>query len=194
MAINSPFNRNLGQTPPRSRVYGVPASPERSSQFQQLRQREQMFPYELGQSAFNLGRGRAMLPYEIGSAQANIAATQFSTSRGQQLLPYELGQSQLGLERGQYELGELRAGESARAAERAFAEAQAKSRLAFLPQFEQARSAVAGRIASNVNRPQAMNTQNWMQSYSVPEFAKPKAQPKPMFRPQAGNKPLTQFA
>jgi hypothetical protein len=194
MAINSPFNRNLGQTPPRSRVYGVPASPERSSQIQQLRQREQMFPYELGQSAFNLGRGRAMLPYEIGSAQANIAATQFSTSRGQQLLPYELGQSQLGLERGQYELGELRAGESARAAERAFAEAQAKSRLSFLPQFEQARSAVAGKIATNANRPQSMNTQNWMQSYSVPEFARPKAQPKPMFTPQAGREPRSLFA
>jgi hypothetical protein len=167
---------------------------ESALQLQQLRERSAMFPYQLNQAAQDLYKSRTMLPYEIGSAQANIAATQFSTSRGQQLLPYELGQSQLGLERGQYEFGELRAGESARAAERAFAEAQAKSRLAFLPQFEQARSAVAGRIASNVNRPQAMNTQNWMQSYSVPEFAKPKAQPKPMFRPQAGNKPLTQFA
>jgi hypothetical protein len=170
-----------------------PLGIDEQSRYQQMTQSGAMFPYQLNQAAQDLYKSRTMLPYEIGSAQANIAATQFSTSRGQQLLPYELGQSQLGLERGQYELGELRAGESARAAERAFAEAQAKSRLAFLPQFEQARSAVAGRIASNVNRPQAMNTQNWMQSYSVPEFVRPKEQ-KPMFTPQAGNKPLTQFA
>ena len=169
---------------------------ESSLQLQQLRQKRRLFPYERQQAELGVYQSRANLAQtqpNIGRTQADIGQTLFSTSRGQQLLPYELGQAGLSMQKGEAELQDFLAGTGARTAERQFAEAQAKSRLAFLPMLESARSAVAGRITQGANRPQMAGGQpSWMQSYSVPEFVKPKKINN--FIPQLGNNPLTQNA
>jgi hypothetical protein len=106
---------------------------------QQFRQQEQLFPYQLGQaqtglesSRFQLGQERAMFPYKFRSTRA------------------ETGLSELGLERGQYEFGEMRAGAGQRAAERELAEARARSQMGFLPQMDTLRSGIMGRMASQL--------------------------------------------
>jgi hypothetical protein len=164
---------------------------------------------EIRRQQYELGAAQRREPFDIARMQADIGQTQFATSRAQSLLPYELGQAGISMQRGQAELEDFLAGAGARAAERQFAEAQAKSRLAFLPQFEAARSAVAGRIANSANRPQmAMGQPNWMQSYSVPEFVRgpqiPQGSqprlipPTPLTMEEDKNKfprtPLTQYA
>jgi len=106
---------------------------------QQLRQRSKMFPLELGQartglesSRFQLGQERAMAPFQLRSTAAAA------------------GMGELGLERGQYEFGEIKAGAGQRAAEREFAEARARSQMAALPQMDALRGGIMGRMAGRL--------------------------------------------